>query len=261
MPDEIQKSEHPDSEEVAAAILSFNDPSIITNLFKQLGWSYTLEIQETVSLAKQNANLSIKFKAIKHLRELLREAAETAGLVADVSHTTRNPEGGTTTFHGKRIAGMLSPAKKIESTIIKESENDRIKEQPNAEPDRGGDRREGERPERSREVQTGIRNGTDTNAVFPSENIGAVQTGNPKHADSTGLGSPEQGDGGTPPERRQSGGTESADEGETAGIRNGETDNGRSVAEESTKADNPCIKTRGPTCDHDLYPGISSAED
>ena len=252
MSNEIQNPEQPNHEEVAAAILSFNDPAIITNLFKQLGWSYSLEIQETVSLAKQNANLSIKFKAIKHLRELLREAAETAGYIANVSSTSPNIHGGHTTFSAKRIAGILNPVKQIESTEIKEPQNEILPRKPKVESDRGCDRQESQRPGRSQEIQGGVRDGTcgtDTREVFPAEDVGAEQGGPPEPADSTGLGSPEPGDGGTL--LGESGGTLGKCDFSGKTKRKGDDD----------KHDNPCVKTRPPTCDRDLYPGISSAED
>ena len=241
MTNEIEKSEQPNPEEITAAVLSFNDPAIITNLFKQLGWSYSLEIQETVSLAKQNANLSIKFKAIKHLRELLQEAAETAGLISNVSRTTPNAQGGHTTFSAKRIAGILNPVKQIESTEIKEPQNEQPKET-RTESNRGSDRRESG-------GNAGESNlGTDTREVFPAEDVGAEQGGTPEPADSTGLGSLEPGDGGETSERRQPRGID-----ESSGTRKQD--------EDCNAADggNPCIKTRPPTCDRDLYPGISSA--
>ncbi len=103
MDNEIKKPESPSPDDILAAIQSFNDPGIITNIFRELGWSYSLEIRETLIMAKQNANLSIKFKAIKHLRELLREAAEASGYTANVSQTFPNAQGGQTTFQAKRI--------------------------------------------------------------------------------------------------------------------------------------------------------------
>lgn len=90
----IIKKEQPDPDEILAAITSFNDVSIITNIFRELDWTYSLEIRETLALARQNANLSIKFKALKHLRELLKEAAEASGYVARVSQTFPNAQGG-----------------------------------------------------------------------------------------------------------------------------------------------------------------------
>lgn len=159
MPNEIENSE-PSPDDVLAAIQSFNDPSIITNIFRDLGWSYSLEIKETLTMAKQNANLSIKFKAIKHLRELLREAAETAGYTAKVSQTFPNAQGGQTTFSAKRISGILNPVKKIESNEIKETQND--KEETRTEPNRGSDREQSE-AEREHPTETE----RDTRRAFP----------------------------------------------------------------------------------------------
>ena len=226
MTDEIEKIEQPNHDEVATAILSFNDPAIVVNLFKQLGWSYSLEIRETVAMAKQNANLSIKFKAIKHLRELLREAAEASGYMANVSQTVPNQMGGQTTFHAKRIAGMLNPVRKIESTKIKEIQNEqKEKEESNRECDR--------------------RPNTDTRETFPVEDVGTEQAGTPRPVDSAGLGSSEPADGG-----------------EISGQRtNGTDDNRKHDSSSNTTNGNPCIKTRPPTCDRDLFPGISSAGD
>ncbi len=234
MTDEIEKIEQPGHDEITTAILSFNDPAIVVNLFKQLGWSYSLEIRETVAVAKQNANLSIKFKAIKHLRELLREAAEASGYMANVSQTVPNQMGGQTTFHAKRIAGMLNPVKKIESTEIKESQDEQ-EEEPKS-------NRECNRPENENDKScpenSGLRiiqepcGGTDTREAFPVEDVGAEQTGTPRPVDSAGLGSSEPADGG-----------------EISGQRTDRTN------------PNPCIKTRPPTCNRDLFPGISSAGD
>ena len=266
MSDEIQKSEQPNPEEISEAILSFNDPAIITNLFRQLGWSYSLEIQETVTLAKQNANLSIKFKAIKHLRELLREAAETAGYIANVSSTSPNKQGGHTTFSAKRIAGILNPVKQIESTEIKEPQNERS-EEPRTESDRGCDRQESQRPGRSQEIQTRILGGTyeyDTREVFPAEDVGEGPTGTPEPADLDGLGGTKSPDGGASPERRQPDrGAEDSGTGGSSKRGTGITEiDGEESKHSGSEKDggNPCVKTRPPTCDRDLYPGISSAE-
>jgi len=224
---DITKSEKSNPDDILAAITSFNDPAIIVNLFKSLGWSYSLEISETVAMARQNANLSIKFKAIKHLRELLREAAETSGYIANVSQTVPNQMGGQTTFHAKRIAGMLNPVKKIESTEIKEAQDEQIEKEKN-ESNRECDRRQN----------------TDTREAFPVEDVGTEQAGTPRPVDSAGLG-----------------GSEPADGGETSGQRtDGTDDNRKHDSSSNTTGENPCIKTRPPTCDRDLFPGISSAE-
>jgi hypothetical protein len=284
MTDELEKTEQPNSEDIVAAIMSFNDVGIITNLFRDLGWTYTFEIQETVTMAKQNANLSIKFKAIKHLRELLREAAEASGYVANVSQSIPNAQGGVTTFHAKRIAGALNPVKKIESTI-KEPENDKTKKirtkpirhgndierrlgtedktKSETEPYRDGDRRQsqarenllnrgssrgtGKRPECTGEVHEGIPNGADSSEPIRDTRRASLP-----------------GDG-------ESGGTESADGGKTSERRGGDdavTNNDSKESNPHAKDDKgcvgrddscPCVKTRPPTCNQDLFPGISTS--
>lgn len=224
----IEKTGRPNHDEVLAAITSFNDPAIITNIFRDLGWSYSLEIKETLTLAKQNANLSIKFKAIRHLRELLREAAETSGYTARVSQTIPDARGGTTTFSAKRIANVLNPMKQIESTEIKELPNDQkeTRTEPNRESNREQNTAETRETKRftgecdsDSDSSTSIR---DTGRAFP---LGDVD----------------------------SGGTESENRGETP----------RPVSRggDDISSGNPCIQTRPPTCDRDLFPGISSAED
>ena len=244
MNNEIEKPESPSPDDILAAIQSFNDPGIITNIFRELGWSYSLEIKETLIMAKQNANLSIKFKANKHLRELLREAAETSGYTANVSQTFPNAQGGHTTFQAKRLANMLNPTKQIEATI-KEPENDVIQkqqiEETRTEPDRDGDRQESQDTERhtadneNRSVQ---KNGQDTGRAFPA------------------------GDGDV-------GGTESRDGGEIprpvpreSGVNNSHSSESPDITpdDNDSQESNPCIKTRPPTCDRELFPGISSAD-
>ena len=239
MDNEIEKSEQPSHEDVLAAITSFNDPSIIVNIFRDLGWSYSIEIKETLALARQNANLSIKFKAIKHLRELLRGAAETSGYIANVSQTTPNAQGGSTTFSAKRISGILNPVKKIESTKIKESQNDAIQKQqtketrtePNRDSDRGQSKGEGQscRPAGECSINSSSSSpGTDTRRAFPSGDA-------------------------------ESGGIESPDGSETSRPVPREEINSRGKT--ASDSPNPCIKTRPPTCNQDLFPGIASAED
>ena len=231
MSNEIENTDQPNPDEVLAAIQSFNDPSIITNMFRELGWSYSIEIRETLIMAKQNANLSIKFKAIKHLRELLREAAEAAGYVANVSVTSPNVQGGHTTFSAKRIAGILNPVKKIKSTEIKELPDDNKKIESN----RGCNRRESKRPEGTGKIHEGISDGTDTAEQFP----------------------PERDSGRAESERdAEFGGTESSNGGETSGRAGGGTSDG---CDTDAEASNPCIETRPPTGDQSLFPGVSTS--
>ena len=230
MDNEIEKTEQPNPDDVLTAITSFNDPSIIVGIFKELGWTYSFEIKEWLSMARQNANLAVKSKALIQLRKLLREAAESSGYIANISSTTPNAHGGSTTFHAKRIAGILNPVKKIESTEIKEIQDDQTKET-RIEPSRGCDRpqseTEGESCGLAGECPTNDNSSTsirDTGCAFP---IGDVD----------------------------SGGTKPEDGGETSGSPREQAD------DSSNPGSNPCIKTRPPTCDHTLFPGISSAED
>ncbi len=234
---EIEKTDQPNPEDVLAAIQSFNDPSIITGIFAELGWSYSIEIRETLAMAKQNANLSIKFKAVKHLRALLREAAESAGYIANVSQTIQNPQGGQTTFSAKRMTNMLNPTKQIESTIIKDPQDDQ-KPETQTESDRGCNRKESQRPNDNSQSK-----GTDTLDQFPlGEGSGRAESGG--DAEPGGL---ESGHGGATPEQQP---------------RLNDKGNGGTSSKTTINGENPCIETKPPTCNQDLYPGISTpAED
>lgn len=234
---DIVKSEQSNSDDVLAAITSFNDPNIIVKMFADLGWNYSVEIKETLALARQNANLSIKFKAIRYLRELLQEAAEASGYITNVSSTTPNPQGGQTTFSAKRIAGILNPVKQIKSTEVKETQNEQIEER--TEPDRDGDRQQG-KVRGAKNPPEPIR---DTGRAFP---LG-----------DGGLGGIESADGGTP-----AGGRPADDQTGTSGPTVGDISTEKVEPERNdAKGDNnPCVKTRPPTCDQELFPGISSAE-
>ena len=110
-------------DEITDVVLSFNDPALIANVFRHMGWSPSLEITETIKLAKQDNDLGVKLRAIKHLRELLRESAEAAGLIANVSQTKPLPGGGNQTFQAKRIIAAMNPTKQIESNQIGEDKN------------------------------------------------------------------------------------------------------------------------------------------
>jgi len=257
MSDEIEKSEQPNPDDVLAAITSFNDASIIINIFRDLGWTYSIEIKETLVLAKQNANLSIKFKALKHLRELLREAAESSGYTAKVSQTVPNAQGGQTTFSAKRIAGILNPPKQVESKV-KESQNDKTEKTQNkldrkcksgfhketrTESDRESDRGQSQPQESRPERITGECNINSDSTESIRDTRRAFPLGN---ADSGGT---ESSDGGETPRQFSNGNSI------TTGGELSESNNNN-----SEKSDNPCIKTRPPTCDQDLFPGISSAE-
>ncbi|MGD2065704.1 MAG: hypothetical protein PVI43_00860, partial [Candidatus Bathyarchaeota archaeon] len=94
-------------EDVATTLVSFNDPNLVLSLFRQLGWGLSFEIKETLSIAQQNINLGAKLSAIKHLRTLLREAAEAAGYYGKVTQTISGGDGTSKTFSAKQIANAL----------------------------------------------------------------------------------------------------------------------------------------------------------
>ncbi len=236
----MEKSESPNPDDVLSAITSFNDPAIIVGIFKELGWSYTFEIREWLMMARQNANLAVKSKALIQLRKLLREAAETSGLIANVSSTIPNPQGGHTTFSAKRIAGVLNPTKQIESTI-KEAQNDKTEETTN-ESNRGCGR--GESQDEG-ELEAGSQ---DTRYTFPSLEGCPGSTPNPERDGE--LGGIEPTDGGTLSGRLR------------GGPENKSPKINREKSESGGGKINPCIKTQPPTGDQDLFPGISTpAED
>jgi len=129
----------PSVEDVSAAILSYSDPNLIAGVLNQLGWSCNQEIIETLYMARQNENLSVKLSAIKHLRTLLKEAAEASGLIGNVSRTIPGADGSTMTFSTKRMTTALNPVKKIDS---KEIINDETKQEPETKDVDGGSLRE-----------------------------------------------------------------------------------------------------------------------
>ncbi len=282
MSGDIEKSEQLNPDDVLKAITSFNDPSILTGIFKELGWDYSFEIREWLAMARQNANLSVKAKALVQLRKLLHEAAETAGYVANVSQTIPNAQGGTTTFSGKQMAGMLNPVKKIESTI-KEPQNGK-QEETGTESNRESNRSESERQDSDGEIQSGIRDRTDgEDKSRRSEGTGEISKDDSYRTDTlaqfpTGPPSTERCEFSTinSTERNTercagradaerdvvSGGTEPEHGGETSGRqRPGPDDigNGETSRKTSFNNENPCIQTKPPTCNQKLFPGISTS--
>lgn len=252
MNNEMEKSESPNPDDVLSAITSFNDPAIIVGIFKELGWSYTFEIKEWLMMARQNANLAVKSKALIQLRKLLREAAETSGLIANVSSTIPNPQGGHTTFSAKRIAGVLNPAKQIESTEIEGTQNDQ------KETDKPKTRIKSEESESNRGSNRG--ESQDTRDTFPSSERCPGATVEPVR--DVELGGTEPPDGGTLFGQRLKGGATPDSTGCSEQLRGQPKDILESTSSPISKEDNPCIKTQPPTGDRGLFPGISTpAED
>ncbi len=245
MNDKIEKTEQPNPDDVLSAITSFNDPAIIVGIFKELGWSYTFEIKEWLMMARQNANLAVKSKALIQLRKLLREAAETSGLIANVSSTVPNPQGGHTTFSAKRIAGVLNPAKQIESTEIEGTQNDKIKETRD-ESNRGCDRGQSQ-DERRLEGKTEIGE-RDIKQVSGPEGVDSSDpirdTGRAFPAGDAGSGGTEPPDGGTLSGQRLKGGATPDSKGCSEQLRGQPKDIIESTSSPISKEDNPCIKRK-----------------
>jgi hypothetical protein len=198
-----------DPSEVIEKILSFSDPTMLVLLFNKLGWSYSVEIEETVKLAKQDTDVRVKLAALKHLRNLIKECAETRGIISSVTKTLPGTDGSMTTFHAKRVAAALNPEperKQIESKEISDGEERTTETQrPEAEDDRGS-------------------SGEETTSA---ERRSPIEAGNGRSGEEIPGG---DGGGRSPGAEDQSG---------------------------SGESEHPCVQHRLPTCDPELYPGVS----
>lgn len=247
-------------EEVTSAILSYSDPGLVTSLFNQLGWCPSAEIVETLYIARQNVNLAAKLSAIKYLRQLVRESAEAAGLIGTVSKTIHGKDGSHTTFSARNMATVLNPERK--SVIAKEITNveQRTEGQNNNSGSLGKSDNIGQRSEREGTVGTketgqgadtgdtgnkpcgGTDRGRDRGAGVGGSPVGDqdIESGNSAEGSNTGS-IPTSEIFGAPGD--DSGATEDRDEYKQP-PREGATDN-------------PCVEHRPPTCNQDLYPGVS----
>jgi len=222
-----EKIDQPSIDEVTSAILSYNDPQLITTALNSLGWNCNIEILETISVARQNVNLGAKMTAIKYLRTLLQETAEASGYISQVSQTRPGADGGSTTFSAKRISAALNPTKNV---ISKEISDDRPK------------------PETESEKHIGITGGEGSGC--PRPNTG--RDSNPSNVRSES--------GGENTERHLTGELDrtSNPETETGDSASADTyDFENNIVAGDDNGDNPCIQHRPPTCDPKLYPGIS----
>lgn len=255
---EIEKKKDVSIEEVQNAILSFNDANIVTNIFKQLGWSVNEELLETISIARQSINLASKLSAIKYLRKLLNEAAEASGMLAKVSRTVPGQDGGMTTFSATQMAQSLNPTKKVESTELnQEKQNDRQEQKP--EPVEIGRGRP--RTESTRDPSAGI----DTNELFApgtqrlgeSGNAGGENGTTDKRSDKSSTGEHSR------DETSECEGPDAEDgrnnsPSESANRRQGERKDRKSNTGFGIR--NPCVQHRPPNGSSKLFPGVSSAE-
>lgn len=219
----------PSADDVAALILSFNDANLTAHIFMQLGWTLTDEIKETLNLAKQNTNLSVKLRAIQHLHKIMQDTAETSGMLAQVSQTVSRSDGGRTTFSAKRLAQVLNPkehTKYIESNNIRKevtNEETRGQEIPL---DRGSSRRE----------EKSIGFSQESNIPPPGDTGRNSSKGVERSADGKADIWPSTSE------------SESSDQAKTGDTTNGD------------EQDNPCILHKPPTCEKRLFPGVSGGE-
>lgn len=245
MSGEIEKASQ---EDVMNAIMSFNDPNVLTNVFAQMNWSYTLEIEETVKLAQQDENLSLKFKAIKHLRELLKEAAEKSGMTATVTQTVSGDNGVQTTFHATKMLSALSPAPiKIESKLIEEKKD--VQEQEEKQTVDGG----------SLEIESDTTSNTEAGSGGDGQHSGTGDEGRISGDDlpeSTGEGVG----------RPDSDGARGCDNESSAEFRttpaglheNSSQYNQRQDRTDRADSDQPCVNNKPPVgINPDLFPGVA----
>lgn len=261
MSNEIEKLS---PEDVATTLVSFNDPNLVLSLFRQLGWGLSFEIKETLSIAQQNINLGAKLSAIKHLRTLLREAAEAAGYYGKVTQTINGGDGTSKTFSAKQIANALKPAENV--TITERKPNDRIEQKSRTE--------ESRKLEEFTELSSDDKSSpiiSGSNGPRPAEGAGNYFIESPAdfngtiHADSSdGRRDTTTSDGGTSERdsRNQtelgsglgeSGNIKSDCGNKLAGTNSEDRDFGNMPEGRSTN--HPCIQNREPSCDRNLFPG------
>uniref|UniRef100_A0A6M3IHH6 Uncharacterized protein n=1 Tax=viral metagenome TaxID=1070528 RepID=A0A6M3IHH6_9ZZZZ len=219
----------PAPEDVVGAILSFNDANLVENIFDQLGWTCSSEIFEILKVARQDVSLGPKMTAIRYLRKLVQEAAEASGMIAKVSRTIPEENGGSTTFSAKRVAAALNPTKQINSKVVTNNNDNNIEEESH-------DKQE------NREGQ--IEN-------FDRSCIGSQTGGESDNNLQTGDSSPDT--------RRDSGSSVSrCESGRPDGGCNSPNESGESSDSETpNEKGNPCAQCRVPTCDPRLFPGVS----
>lgn len=228
-----EKPEEMSVEDVTSLVLSYNDPNLITQILTSCGWGVSEEIFETLKVVRQNLNLGAKMTAIKHLRTLLKESAEAAGMIGSVSRTIPGADGSTTVFSAKRITTALNPRKQIKSEEINDGRKERTEQTDTGgspESEGGGDAGDG-----SRGADAG--GGSDSSS---GEHIGT---------DEIGTATPA---GDNSSEERSSG-----DDFGSAGDGDGDDERRAAASEGIDNTDNPCIQHQPPTCRRDLYPGVS----
>jgi len=215
--------------DAAMMISSLGDTNLVVSMFDSLGWTFTDEIREVLKLVRQNTNLPAKLNAIKYLREILREAAETSGMIANVTRTIPGHDGESTTFHARGIVDALHPEKRKQVDSTMKGNEDERREGDGQEPDRGCNPEDGqETPAESGDCER-TNDSRDTPAPGDSGERGGENAG----GDGEVWGS----------------GTDSYDA--------PTTEEGGSGEDVCVKSNGPCVQHNPPTCELRLYPGVT----
>jgi hypothetical protein len=230
-------------EDITSAILSFNDINLVVATFESLEWNLTTEIVETLKIVKQDKQLAPKLNAIKHLRLLLKEAAEAAGMMGNVTQTVPGEGGGHTTFSAHNVLNVLNPKKKQISSIVQET----INEQPPGEDNR-----------RSPTIETALSGGEGDLERPSSDQSGANQPrgfpteGGTEDSPIDGIEFTDQyGEPGRV-EFSEFKGCCERDGGDVGPL--GDSEQGSEFRNDYVKE---CCDHKPPTCNQDLYPGVS----
>lgn len=234
----LPAKQEPFTEQITNAILSFSDPNLVAMAFAQLGWTFGDEIRETLQVVRQSGNLGAKMTALKHLRSLIKEAAETAGLVGKVSKTFQGPGGEQTTFSANRIALALNPVKQVESKSYVPRQELKL----------------GESSNEQQEQET-----ESNRSGFGSEDAGGANAGRTKSGRDSGPSLERCGDGREASQPTGGADNETHDTSEIfgGGVNNDEGGLIDACDTDGEQPGNSCVQLRPPTCDPKLFPGIS----
>lgn len=93
-------------------LVQFTDAGTFLTTLDQCNWTGATEIEEILTIARQNINLGAKLSAIKYLREILKDTMESSGLLVRATKTMHNPNGDTLSFTADLVTAALPPARK-----------------------------------------------------------------------------------------------------------------------------------------------------
>lgn len=229
-------------DEVTDLILSYNDPNLVSNLLDVFGWSVKTEILETLKIAKQDLNMSAKLKAIQYLRTIIRETAEASGMLRTVSQQVKGDDGSISTFSAKNVMTRLNPSRKR----IPNQEKPNVQEEKERQTERSAEDNGGspgaESAGGSIPEPAAVERGDDTGDSKHRGGDEAERSVSGREHDTSGYGIPIDTQGGCTGDapRRDDGA------GDVPGHIQDEGSGGH-----------PCVQQQPPTCDRNLYPGIS----